>query len=90
MPQRKATSALFQEINRASIYGNICIVGDFNYINTEWNYLVRDLEAERFIKVMQDNFLKQLVHEPKRGNSILDEVLCNNDKTVGEVEKVRN
>ncbi len=34
-------------------------------------------ETEEFLKVIQDNFLKQVVVEPTRGNNILDLIFTN-------------
>ena len=44
------------------------------------------MESEDFLKVLQDNFLKQVVTEPTRGENILDLVLTNNENMINEVE----
>ncbi len=43
-------------------------------------------ETEEFLKVIQDNFLKQVVVEPTRGNNILDVILTNREEEVTQVE----
>ena len=43
-------------------------MGDFNYRNVDWINVVGDHESEEFTKVIQDNFLMQIVTEPIRGD----------------------
>lgn len=64
------TTAIFQEINRASMYGIICIVGNLNYGSIDCFNLTGDSQAEIIIKIIRDNFLKQLIGEPTRSNNI--------------------
>ncbi len=45
-----------------------------------------DLESEDFLRVLQDNFLTQVVTEPTRGGNILDLVLTNNENMICEVD----
>lgn len=46
---------------------------------------VRDLESEDFPKALEDNFLKQVVTELKKGANILDLVLTKNENIIGEL-----
>ena len=43
-----------------------------NYRNVDWTYIAGDHKSEDFINIIQNNFLKQIVSEPTRENSILD------------------
>ena len=83
---QEINSSLWQELNRASKYRQICVLGDFNYRNVDWDLMIGNRESEEFLKVMQDNFLKQLVIEPTRGNNILDLIITNSDDIIEEVD----
>ena len=48
--------------------------------------IVRDPESEDFLKVSKDNFLKQVVMEPTRGDNILDLVLTDNGNMIRNVQ----
>ena len=47
---------IWQEINRACKYGQLCLLGDFNLRNIDWDLTVGD-DAENLLKLVQDNFL---------------------------------
>ena len=83
---QEINSSLWQELNRASKYRQICVLGDFNYRNVDWDLMIGNRESEEFLKVMQDNFLKQLVIEPTRGNNILDLIITNSDDIIEQVD----
>ena len=72
---RKVSMLLFQEVNAAAEYRNVCIMGDFNYRNVDWINIAGDHKPDDFFDIIQDNFLKQIVSEPTRENSILDLVI---------------
>lgn len=57
-------------------------MGDFNDNNTDWEYFVGDREAEQFMKVVKDHFLKLHVSEPTRETNTLALVLCHSENTV--------
>ena len=79
-------SSIWQEINRAGRYSQVCVTGDFNYRDINWDLMVGNREAEEFLQVIQDNFLKQLVLEPTRVNNILDLILTNREEAISQVE----
>ena len=83
---QEINSSLWQEIDRASRYRQTCVIGDFNFRNIDWNLMVGNRESEEFLKVLQDNFLKQLVTEPTRGNNILDLILTNREEIINQVD----
>lgn len=59
---------------------------DFNYRDIDWEGIIGNLDSEEFLKVVQDNILKQLMTEPMRGTNILDLVLTNAENIISEVE----
>ena len=75
-----------QEIGGASRNKNVCILGDYNFRRIDWEGVVGDEESEEFFGVLQDNFLKQVVREPTRGENILDLVLTNNENMISGVD----
>ncbi len=62
------------------------MVGDFNFRNIDWSLMMDNKEAEECLKVIQDNFLEQVVVEPTRRNNILDLILTNREETVMQVD----
>ena len=100
-PTTTKTSAMNNEnINQllkqisSSKYSHICIVGDFNYKNINWNtwttpYSEQSKEA-KFIETIRDCFLYQHVMEPtrSRGNdepSLIDLILTNEEMQVSDI-----
>ena len=55
---------IWQEINRACKYDQLCVLGDFNLRNNDWDLTVGDDDAEDLLKLVQDNFLNQVITEP--------------------------
>ncbi len=84
--RREDTSSLLQEINRACRNKNLCFWGDYNFRRIDWERVFGDLESEDFLRILQNNFLKQLVTEPTRGDNMQDLVLTNNENMISEVD----
>jgi hypothetical protein len=62
------------------------IVGDFNMPNIVWSDLsVYDARCSSFVNFIINNGLSQFVHEPTRGNNILDLILSNDSHAVFDV-----
>ena len=56
--------------------GDFIIIGDFNHGNIKWDSLQSTgVEDQRFLCLVQDNFLTQHVIEPTRAARVLDIVL---------------
>ena len=56
--------------------GDCIIMGDFNHGNIKWDFLQSTgVEDQRFVCLVQDNFLTQHVLEPTRAARVLDIVL---------------
>ena len=63
---REGFTLLFQGINAAAKYRNVCIIGDFNYRNVDWISIVGDRESDDFINAIQDNYTtKKLLERSK-------------------------
>ena len=83
---REDGEPLLREISRASRYSNVCIMGDFNFRNIDWDTMAGDRETQDFLDVIQDSFLKQLVNKPTREDKILDLILTNREDIVSNIE----
>lgn len=83
-------SSLFKLGDRLNS-NNIIVAGDFNTPDLKWD----DLEttncssnSERFLEIIDEHGLTQLVKEPTRENNIIDLVLTNNDNIINNVKVV--
>ena len=66
--------------------GDCIIMGDFNHGNIEWDSLQSTgVEDQRFLCLVQDNFLTQHVLEPTRAARVLDIVLSSQKEFVDNV-----
>jgi exonuclease III len=67
------------------------IIGDFNLRYIDWQNLVSHCEKQTpFLNLSMDLGLNQLVAEPTRGDSILDLVFVDNDRTVFDTKVIEN
>ena len=65
---------------------NVCTMGDFNYRNVDWINIVINHKLDDFIDIIEDNFLKQIVSESTREDSILDLIIRNKENLVSNME----
>ena len=66
--------------------GDCIIMGDFNHGNIKWDSLQSTgIEDQRFVCLVQDNFLTQRVLEPTRAARVLDIVLSSQKEFVDNV-----
>jgi Endonuclease-reverse transcriptase len=65
---------------------NAIIMGDFNYPGINWELLRSGREGKKFLKVVNDAFLVQMVGKATRGRNILDLVLCGEPERILEIE----
>ena len=80
--QRKIHNAI-SEVSK----GDCVIMGDFNHGNIKWDTLQSTgVEDQKFLCLVQDNFLTQHVLEPTRATRILDIVLSSQKELVDNVE----
>ena len=77
---------IWQEINRACRYDQLCVLGDFDVRNIDLDLTVGDNDGEDLLKLVQDNFLSQIIREPTRADDILDLILTNGDDLVKEAD----
>jgi hypothetical protein len=69
-------------------YSNI-VVGDFNLSTVDWQCMTaRDRHHRAFLNQIAPLGLQQLVHEPTRGNNILDLIFSQDDRLVYDVAVV--
>ncbi len=80
-----ALQASLDEINRKHPSSDILIAGDLNQPNIDWqtvtvipNHQYCKKTAEKLLEVTIENGPEQFVHEPTRGQSILDLIFTNN------------
>lgn len=52
-----------------------------------WEKVISDSHSEDLFKVVQDNFLKQIVTEPNRSANLLDIILTDNENIISELEE---
>ncbi|XP_051789513.1 uncharacterized protein LOC127529574 [Erpetoichthys calabaricus] len=80
---------LFSNIKKASLQGDIIVMGDFNYPNINWDNLTDGgVQEQEFLEVINDSFLTQHVKAPTWGEACLDLVFCNNQDRIEGVEVI--
>ncbi len=52
--------SIMWEILIAARNKNVCIMGNSNYRNIDWDIFIENRESEEFLEVIQDCFKKQL------------------------------
>ncbi len=75
-------TALYNEIQSFIQDKNAIVIGDFNCANVDWRLLIGDQEGSRFIKLVEDSFLMQVVTQPTKEDNILDLVLVSDSELV--------
>ncbi len=60
----------------------MCVIGDFNYRNIDWDTLSGGQGAQDLLDVVQDRFLKQVIRTLKRKENILDLSSTNREERV--------
>ncbi len=79
-------TALYDEIQSLIQSKNAIVIGDFQCANVDWRLLIGDQERSRFIIMVEDSFLTQVVTQPTRQNNILDLVLISDPDLVRNCE----
>ena len=72
---------------------DLFVSGDFNLPQIDWDtYQIRsggtsesNSAAKCLLNFMSSHLLSQMVTEPTRGNSILDPIMCNDDRLISDV-----
>ncbi len=65
-------TALYNRIQSLVQGKNAIVIGDFNCANVDWGLLIGDQEGSRFINMVEDSFLTQVLTQLTRENNILD------------------
>ena len=75
---------------KISTFDKVCIVGDFNYPNINWEGTNEGQKESKFIDSINDAFLVQMVTKPTRHregqqSNLLDLVLVNDDQMISDI-----
>ncbi|XP_073519598.1 uncharacterized protein [Phyllobates terribilis] len=80
-------SLLMRQIDEVAKNNEVLIMGDFNYPDIDWETeSCRSQKGNRFLSIIKDNYLSQLVQEPTRGTALLDLILTNRPDRITEVQ----
>ncbi|GAB0182918.1 hypothetical protein GRJ2_000757100 [Grus japonensis] len=83
----QADEALYRQIGTASHSQALVLMGDFNHPNICWrDNTAGHKQSRRFLECIDDNFLLQVTEEPTRRCAMLDLVLTNKERLVGNVK----
>ncbi|GAB0187348.1 hypothetical protein GRJ2_001200100 [Grus japonensis] len=78
--------ALYRQTGAASCSQVLVLMGDFNHPNICWrDNTAGHKQSRRFLECVDDNFLLQVIEEPRRRGAMLDLVLTNKEGLVGNV-----
>uniref|UniRef100_A0A8C5PPB0 Reverse transcriptase domain-containing protein n=1 Tax=Leptobrachium leishanense TaxID=445787 RepID=A0A8C5PPB0_9ANUR len=70
---------LLEQIRKAAHHGSTLIIGDFNYPDINWDSgTSNSAKGIRFLNILNDTFMSQLVETPTREDNCLDLVITNN------------
>ncbi|KAM6092638.1 uncharacterized protein LJ206_005604 [Theristicus caerulescens] len=81
----RANEALYRWIGAASHSQALVLMGDFNHPGI-WDNTEGHKQSGRFLECIDGNFLLQLIEEPMRRGAMLDLVLTNKERLVGNVK----
>jgi len=74
--QEEVDEAFYRQLQAASQSQALVLMGDFNHPDISWeDHIARQAQSRRFLQSIDDNFLMQVVEEPKRKGALLDLVL---------------
>ena len=77
---------LYEQISDISIHNDAIIFGDFNLPVTVWGGTLNSHSGHKLYSNILESSLYQHIHEPTRGESILDIVLSTNDNQINNVD----
>ncbi|RMC22044.1 hypothetical protein DUI87_02915 [Hirundo rustica rustica] len=81
--QEEVDNLFYKQLENVS--GALVLVGDFNLPDICWKLNTAERrQSRKFLECIEDNFL-QLVSEPTRGRTMLDQLFTNRDGLVGDV-----
>ena len=77
---------MHEQISDISIHNDAIIFGDFNLPVTVWGGTLNSHSGHKLYSNILESSLYQHIHEPTRGESILDIVLSTNDNQINNVD----
>jgi len=82
--EEEVNEAFYKQLKPASPSQALVLMGDFNDPDVSWE--ARHMQSRRFLKSIDDNFLKKVVEAPTRRVFLLDLVLMNKEGLVEDVK----
>jgi len=81
--EEEVDEAFYRQLQTALQSQALVLVGDFKNADIRWeDHAPRHMQSRRFLQSIDDNFLMQVVEEPKRRGALLDLVLTNKEEWV--------
>jgi len=78
--EEEIDEAFYRQMKVASQSQALVLMGDFNHPDISWeDHTARLTQSRRFLQSTDDNFLMQVVEEPKRRGVLLDLLLMNKE-----------
>ena len=77
---------MYEQISDISIHNDAIIFGDFNLPVTVWGGTLNSHSGHELYSNILESSLYQHIHEPTRGETILDIVLSTNDNQINNVD----
>jgi len=85
--EEEIDEAFYRQLQAASQSQAPVLMGDFNHPDISWeDHTARQAQSRRFLQIINDNFLMQVVEEPTRKGTLLDLVLTNKEGLVEDVK----
>jgi len=84
--EEEVDEAFYKQLKVASQSQALVLMGDFKNADIRWeDHAARHMQSRRLLQSISDNFLMQVVEEPKRRGTLLDLVLMNKEGLVEHV-----
>jgi len=85
--EEEVDEAFYKFLKVTSQSQALVFLGDFNHPDISWeDHTARHSQSRRFLQIIDDNFLMQVVEEPTRKGALLDLVLTNKERLVEDVK----
>ncbi|GAB0179939.1 hypothetical protein GRJ2_000459200 [Grus japonensis] len=83
----QADEGLYRQIGAASCSQALVLMGDFNHPDICWrDNTAGHNQSRKFLECVDDDFLLQVIEEPMKRGAMLDLVLTNKERLVGNVK----
>jgi len=85
--KKEADHAFYRQLKVTSQSQGLVLMGEFNHPDICWeDHTARHTQSRRFLQSIDDNFLVQVVEEPRRRGVLLDLVLTNKETLVEDMK----